>query len=69
MNGSSYPQGNPPPYAEYAPEVNYLRNQQVPVNDSGYWENTRNDAVRYLAEQAGQCVFIRCLLNNFLMAV
>jgi cohesin loading factor subunit SCC2 len=56
MNGSSHPQGNPPPYAEYADEVNYLTTQQGPANDSGYWENTRDDAVRYLGDQPGQCV-------------
>jgi cohesin loading factor subunit SCC2 len=58
MNSSSYPQGNPPPYAEYAPEVDYLGNQQPPANDSGYWENTRNDAVRFLGDEAAQCVYI-----------
>jgi cohesin loading factor subunit SCC2 len=59
MNGSSYPQGNPPPYSEYASEVSYLGSQQAPANDSGYWENTRNDTVRYIGEQAGQYVYAR----------
>lgn len=62
MNGSAYAQENPPPYAEYAHEVDYLATQQVPVNDSGYWENTRNDALRYLGDQGGQCVILRPLI-------
>jgi len=61
VNGSSYPQGNPPPYAEYTHEVDYLASQPAPVNDSGYWENTRNDALRYLGDQTGQWVFIQFL--------
>ena len=51
---SSYPQGNPPPYSEYDNQVRYLA--QRPLNDSGYWENTRDEAVRMLNEQAGPYV-------------
>ncbi|KAF8968942.1 hypothetical protein BDZ97DRAFT_1797116 [Flammula alnicola] len=40
MHNSAYPQGTHP----------HIR---VPLDDSGYWENTRNDAVRMLNEQAG----------------
>lgn len=54
-NQSSYPQGNPPPYSEYDNRVRYLATQ-TPLNDSGYWENTRDDAVRMLNEQAGPYV-------------
>ena len=48
---SSY-QGNPPPYSEYDNQVQYLA-AQTHLNDSGYWENSRDDAVRMLNEQAG----------------
>ncbi|KAA1473731.1 hypothetical protein DENSPDRAFT_882264 [Dentipellis sp. KUC8613] len=47
----SYPTSNPTPYSQYANEINHLQSQQVPSNDSGYWANTRNDAVRYLGQQ------------------
>lgn len=50
---SGYPQGNPPPYSEYDRQLHYLASAQAPVNDSGYWENARNDAAKMLNEQAG----------------
>jgi len=45
-------QGNPPPYTEYDQQLRYLASPQVPVNDSGFWENTRDNAVHMLNEQA-----------------
>ncbi|KAK0188221.1 hypothetical protein F5146DRAFT_1062556 [Armillaria mellea] len=53
MQATDYPQGNPPPYTEYAQELTYLSSQNVSADDSGYWENTRNDVVRLVQEQAG----------------
>lgn len=53
---ASYPQGNPPPYTEYAQEIEYLSAPQVPANDSGFWESSRNDASRLISEQAGPYV-------------
>jgi hypothetical protein len=53
---STYPQGNPPPYSEYDQQIRYLASSNAPADDSGYWENTRNDAVRMLNEQAGPYV-------------
>jgi len=52
-----YAQGNPPPYSEYDQQLHYLASNQVPANDSGYWENTRNEAVKLLNEQAEPYVF------------
>ncbi|KAJ7465273.1 hypothetical protein FB451DRAFT_1263153 [Mycena latifolia] len=46
---AAYPQGNPPPYTEYAPEVEYLASQ---ANDSGYWEAARNEATTMISQQA-----------------
>ncbi|KAJ7457662.1 hypothetical protein B0H11DRAFT_208709 [Mycena galericulata] len=46
---AAYPQGNPPPYTEYAPEVDYLASQ---ANDSGYWETARNEAAAMISQQA-----------------
>ncbi|KAK2465765.1 hypothetical protein APHAL10511_002309 [Amanita phalloides] len=43
---------NPPPYTEYAQELSYMSAPQVPVNDGGYWENTRNEAVRLIRNQS-----------------
>ncbi|KAI0317644.1 hypothetical protein OF83DRAFT_1120276 [Amylostereum chailletii] len=54
MNGYNYPSANPPPYSEYAPQMLVLQSQQVPTNDSTYWTNTRNEAVRYLGQPGTQ---------------
>lgn len=62
-HGSSYGQGNPPPYTEYAHEVDYLASHQVPLDDSGYWETTRNDALSYLGDQPGSCVYFNFSSN------
>ena len=51
----SYPQGNPPPYSEYDNQLRILATQS-PLNDSGYWDNTRDNAVRMLNEQMGPYV-------------
>ncbi|KAG6831056.1 hypothetical protein H0H87_006298, partial [Tephrocybe sp. NHM501043] len=47
-----YPQGNPPPYTEYAQELAYLGSQYGHSN-GGYWRQTRDDAVRLLGDQPG----------------
>ncbi|KAF9485923.1 hypothetical protein BDN70DRAFT_927257 [Pholiota conissans] len=44
--GSDYSQRNPAPFSDYDHQLRYMSSQQQPVDDSGYWENTRNDAVR-----------------------
>ncbi|KAJ6620718.1 hypothetical protein B0H10DRAFT_1911606 [Mycena sp. CBHHK59/15] len=46
---AAYPPGNPPPYTEHAPEIEYLASQ---ANDSGYWEGVRNDATAMISQQA-----------------
>lgn len=51
---AAYPQSNPPPpYTEYAQELAYMGSS---ANDSDYWANTRDDAVRLLGNQAGSYV-------------
>ncbi|KAG5642305.1 hypothetical protein DXG03_003025 [Asterophora parasitica] len=52
VQATGYPQGNPPPYTEYAQELSYLSSSHVPHDDSGYWEQTRDDAVRLLGERS-----------------
>lgn len=48
------PHANQPNYSEYDSRLQYLAQPQGPsLNDSGFWENTRNDAVRMVREQAG----------------
>lgn len=38
-------------YNEYGPELSHLSSSAAPYNDGGYWERTRNEAVRYIGEQ------------------
>ncbi|KAJ7211043.1 hypothetical protein B0H12DRAFT_389308 [Mycena haematopus] len=47
---AAYPQGNPPPYTEYPPEVQYLASE-TNANDSGFFESAR-DASAMLSRQA-----------------
>lgn len=49
-----YPQASlPPPYTEYAQEIAYMGSRHVPPNDSGYWNQTRDQAACLLGNQAG----------------
>ncbi|PPQ86325.1 hypothetical protein CVT25_005626 [Psilocybe cyanescens] len=50
-HNSSYPQPNPPPYSDYDQQLRYLSSSQMMVDDSGYWDSTRDEAVRMLNEQ------------------
>ncbi|KAG6888734.1 hypothetical protein C0995_006386 [Termitomyces sp. Mi166 len=52
VQNGGYPQGNPPPYTEYAQELAYIGSQRGHTTD-GYWNQTRDDAVRLLGDQAG----------------
>ena len=56
QNGG-YFQGNPPPYTEYAQELAYIGSQRGHTND-GYWNQTRDDALRLLGDPAGPYVLI-----------
>ncbi|KAF9806781.1 hypothetical protein IEO21_08541 [Rhodonia placenta] len=40
-----------PVSSEYAAELNHMASPSIPAYDGGYWEATRNDAVKYLGEQ------------------
>lgn len=42
-------------YGEYANELQYLTSGRPNPGDGGYWENTRNEAVRYLTETPSWC--------------
>lgn len=72
-NGSSYMHNNVAPYIEYGREVDYLAGPESHANDSGYWENMKNDAVRYIGDQAAQCVpqsfvqfsLLKCTRSSF----
>jgi cohesin loading factor subunit SCC2 len=50
----------PPPYTEYAQELSYVSRPQVPNNDGGYWEGTRDEAVRLLGDQSSSYVAFTC---------
>ncbi|KAG6899686.1 hypothetical protein C0993_007947 [Termitomyces sp. T159_Od127] len=52
MVQNAYPQGNPPPYTEYAQELAYIGSQRGHTSDA-YWAQTRDDAVRLLGDHAG----------------
>ena len=39
-------------YAEYSREINHLAAPSIPYNDGGYWQNQRNEAVKYLGQQS-----------------
>ncbi|KII90510.1 hypothetical protein PLICRDRAFT_697054 [Plicaturopsis crispa FD-325 SS-3] len=54
LQNSSYAPGIPTQYTEYASEIDYLASNHTPANDSGYWENARDDAVRFLGDQSAQ---------------
>jgi len=53
-----YPRENPPPYTEYASEVEYLSAFQMSADDLGYWDNTRGNVLGLVRDrtQAGPCV-------------
>ncbi|KAF8073449.1 hypothetical protein FPV67DRAFT_1559883 [Lyophyllum atratum] len=54
VQGAACPQGNPPPpYTEYAQETSYLGSSQGNSNNSSWWSQTRDDAVRLLGDQSG----------------
>ncbi|KAL0960842.1 hypothetical protein HGRIS_005858 [Hohenbuehelia grisea] len=48
----AYQQVSPPTYPEYAHELAYLGSARPPVDQTGYWDSARNDAVRFLREEA-----------------
>ena len=51
------PQGNPPPYSEYAPDVQYMAAPVAPNTSGGYWDINRTNATRFISAEAGPCVF------------
>ncbi|KAF5374102.1 hypothetical protein D9615_008832 [Tricholomella constricta] len=57
VQAAEYPQGNPPPYTEYAQELSYLASSQAPNDDSGYWGRTRDDAARLLSDPSGSSYY------------
>lgn len=64
---SNYPQSNPPPYSDYDQQLRYLSSSQMMVDDSGYWDNSRNEAVRMLNGQTDSYVVysrIYSILNS-----
>ncbi|OBZ71394.1 Protein rad9 [Grifola frondosa] len=40
-----------PQYSEFANELNHISSSSIPMHDGGYWERSRNEAVRYLGDQ------------------
>ena len=56
---------NPPPYTEYAQELSYVSRAQVPNNDGGYWEGTRDEAVRLLGDQSSYVAYTCAYMRSF----
>ncbi|KAH9480188.1 Protein rad9 [Psilocybe cubensis] len=48
---TNYPPSNPAPYSDYDQQLRYLSSSQMMVDDSGYWDHNRNEAVRMLNGQ------------------
>lgn len=51
--------------SEYSQELAHLASPNAPYNDGGYWEAERNNAVRYLGEQA-PCVISAIVLRIYI---
>lgn len=50
-SGSQYqPAPAPSPLSEYSHELSYLSNTSIPIADSRYWHNARDDSVRLLSQ-------------------
>ena len=64
---SAHPHSNQVQYSEYDQQLQYLATANNPQDDSGYWENTRNDAVRMLNEQAGPYVSSTSIYSPFFL--
>ncbi|OCH92592.1 hypothetical protein OBBRIDRAFT_791042 [Obba rivulosa] len=41
-----------PPISGYSNEIQHLASPSMPTDDGGYWESTRDEAVRYLGESS-----------------
>ena len=48
--------------SEYSQELSHLASPNTPYNDGGYWEAERNNAVRYIGEQAPCVVRLETVL-------
>ncbi len=55
-NSYQYPSQNPPPYTEYATELNRPQSSQHVEGNSGYWPGARDDTLRYLGAQSNRHV-------------
>lgn len=53
----SYQQGHFQRDGEYASEIHHLQAHLAPENDGGYWQSTRDDAVRLLSDSGAPYVY------------
>ncbi|KAL6300065.1 hypothetical protein BKA93DRAFT_803226 [Sparassis latifolia] len=51
---SQYAQAPFSSLTEYTNELRHISGPYIPVNDGGYWENTHNEAIRYMGEQGSE---------------
>ena len=55
-NSFQYPSQNPPPYTEYATELNRPQSSQHMEGNSGHWPGARDDTLRYIGAQSNRQV-------------
>jgi cohesin loading factor subunit SCC2 len=55
-NSYQYPSQNPPPYTEYATELNRPQSSQHIEGNSGHWPSARDDTLRYIGAQSNRQV-------------
>lgn len=57
-NSYQYPSQNPPPYTEYATELNRPQSSQHIEGNSGRWPGARDDTLRYIGAQSSRQVLL-----------
>ena len=55
-NSYRYPSQNPPPYTEYATELNRPQSSQHIEGNSGHWPGARDDTLRYIGARSNRQV-------------
>jgi hypothetical protein len=55
-NSYQYPSQNPPPYTEYATELNRPQSSQHIGGNSGHWPGARDDTLRYIGARSNRQV-------------
>ena len=65
-NSYQYPSQNPPPYTEYATELNRPQSSQHIDGNSGHWAGARDDTLRYIGAQSRQVVSSMAQIDDYM---